>query len=256
MAWLGNEGPQLLLGFPEAVLSAPQQHDPRGAEGCHLAGQFRADGAAAAGDEDHRVLDGLPQRGLVQGDGIPAEQVLDGHVLDLGLPVLVPQEIKEGRDGLHGHAQVRQGLGEGADARSRRGGDGQDDVGDAETPDQAGQVLGPAQDGRAVDLDGPLLGGVVHEAHDPVTQFGVPEDLQQDQVPRVAGAEDEGVHGRLGGMLLDELDRAPHVIEFGDGAAEDDPEDASDTAGENKNIILNDFFVPEFKTGQDAGYQD
>ena len=63
---IGEFGSQTAFGGPEAVFSAPQQHDPCRAKGCHLPGQFATDGAATACDQDDGILKDQAEGSLVQ----------------------------------------------------------------------------------------------------------------------------------------------------------------------------------------------
>ena len=101
-ALVGELGPQGTLTAPEAVLAAAQKNDAAGPEGGHLASQLAPDGAAATRDEHHGILKDQLQRALVQDHGLPAEEVIDGNVLQLGFPAAVPQQVVDARDSLDG----------------------------------------------------------------------------------------------------------------------------------------------------------
>ena len=128
---------QLLLQIIDRIFRNVHRNQLSGPTFRDLTAQLRADGAAAASHQHRLALQEGPDAGLVQLDGVPAQQVLDLHLADVG-----------GHDGARVALQLLDGVGQdmqaalglGAQLQDLRlplglqGGDGQDDLGHRSVP--------------------------------------------------------------------------------------------------------------------------
>ena len=97
---------QLHLDVVSVVLVNIKNHQPPGRQGRQLTAKLAADGTAAAGDQNHLVLDLVPDGRVVSMHLGTAQQVLDADGLDLGQSDFAVDQLVQGGQGL----QLRPGL--------------------------------------------------------------------------------------------------------------------------------------------------
>ena len=106
-----------------------QQHQTRRRQFDDLTAQFRADRAAGAGNQHMLAADTAAQQVQSRRHGVAAQQVLDGHVLNLVQAGAAAGDVVEGGHGLHADIQLFQPVhqchaavpGEGRQGQQHRG---------------------------------------------------------------------------------------------------------------------------------------
>ena len=151
---------QALFDGVQVELALLEQHQPRGAEACHLSAQLAADAAAGAGDEHGVAGQRVAHAGLIQHHGLAAQQVVGFDVAQAFDAALAGAQLVH-----RGHRQHRQaGAGsqfQRAPSLRRAGaGHGNDDVRGRAAHGRVGDGRQPAQHRHTADARA-LLGGVV-----------------------------------------------------------------------------------------------
>ena len=194
---------QVVLQLIGGIFRDVEQHEPRGPVACDLAAQLRADGAAAARNEDGLAVQELGDMGIVQPHRRPAQQVVD---LDLAHGrQIAAGALGDGGERLAEHMYPAVGFG--AKLQNffaplrRQHPDGEDDIGDGGIPKDFGNIVDGAVDGNAVDALMLLGGIVVHKAVGAVAALRLLVQIRKERGGGSARADDGGRCAR-GGMAL------------------------------------------------------
>lgn len=213
---VGEARADFVVDLVEVVLGVVEEGELGRIAVGDLADELRADAAAGTGDEDtaadDQAVDGL----LVEHGLWAAEQVLEGHGLEIeatGAAGLA--ELVEGGDAAEDHA-VAGGLVQKrlqAVLRQRVGDDEADRALTAPVEQRHGgvEVVGRAQDGHAVEVAAAAGAVVVEDADDGVGVGALMVHDADEGGGGVAGAEQEDGHGALatlaGGIRKGQVER-------------------------------------------------
>ncbi len=165
-----------------------------------LPAELGADRAAGAGDEDRAAGEVAGDVLDVDVDLVPAEQVGDVDVADVGDLHLAVHDLRQRRQHLDAHAR---GVGVLDDAAHRAGGgtrDRDDDGAGTGLGDRLDHLVAGTEHGDARDHQALLVPGVVEQPDGEVGAVEVAQHVRDELGPGVAGAVDErghGVHGPL-----------------------------------------------------------
>ena len=197
--------PELLLDIVGAVLVDIQDDQPLRLAAGDLAGQLRADGAAAAGDHD--LLAPVPGHGLLAqelADGT-VQQVLDGKIVDLAAAAVVGAEHRKivGLD-VEAHALVE--IIELVAALLGHVRKGEHHALHLVLPQPAVQISLSGEHRHAVDLPADLVPVDIHEADRFVDGLRVAGELIRQHGAYAAGAH----YGDLDAAVQPGLVREPH----------------------------------------------
>ena len=99
---------QLLLDVIGIVFVNIKNDQPLGTVLDDLAAQFTADGAAATGDQHGASGQQAVHSGIIQMNGVPAQQILDLHLPQLGADRLLVDQLQRAGQGGNFDAPIRQ----------------------------------------------------------------------------------------------------------------------------------------------------
>jgi len=203
VADVGNDGDkadrgegleQLVVDLEDLVLAVVENHELGGPERGNLAAEFTANGAAGAGDEHDLALDELGHRAEVGGDGVAAEQVLDGDLPQAQGVDAAVYDVADAGDNARGDAEGEGGIDDLADEGALGPRDGNDDLGGLPLLDGFAQLGDRTNDGEAAEHLALLVGVVVDEGdgEDVGAEGGRLREVAQDRLAQVAGADNDG----------------------------------------------------------------
>ena len=155
-----------------------------------LAAELRTDGPAAACHEDDLAVDKVIDLMKVGGDGLAAQKVLDGDVLELRDGNLAGDQLIHAGE----HLDLTAGLVTDAEdffsVLARHAGDGEEDLGDMILLDILKDGLAASHDGDALDGAVPLVGVVVDDTDGTVIHLVRGLEVAEDHSSGLAGADD------------------------------------------------------------------
>ena len=198
---------ELQLNIVGVVLVDVEDDELLGIVGRDLPAELAADGAAAAGNQHPLAMDEVEDLPHVRLDGLPAQQVLHGHLLHGGHGDLARQEL------VHAGQLLELAVRLAADVQNvpllhgGGAGDGQVDLVDAELLHVDQDVVPAAHHGDALQVTAPLVGVVVDNADHPVLRAVRRVHVPQDHLPCIAGADE---HDPAQGFAL--LDMLAHLV--------------------------------------------
>ena len=198
---------QLHLDVVSVVLVNIKNHQPPGRQGRQLTAELAADGTAAAGDQDHLVLDLVPDGRVVGMHLGTAQQVLDADGLDLGQSHFAVDQLVQGGQGL----QLRPGLAANFQNLIAHffagGGDTEDNVLNGVFFCRVQDLLPAAHYLHATDPVALLGRVVIDEADHPVSGVAVVLQFPDHQHRAVPGADEHGAPqcAGSGGIAGDQL---------------------------------------------------
>ena len=186
------------LGGVQAGFVAVEQVDAAGVVAVDLAGEFGADGAAGAGDQDAFAFEEFADAGFVGVDGAAAEQVLFGHVGDIAEGDGAVDDLAGAGDDPQVDAQL---LGAAVQVQERGRIDSRDRDHErlgAGVLGDALQILAGAEDSEAVHVEVAFAGIVVEEANGSEVRVGRADHLLEELFAGIACSEDEGALAACG----------------------------------------------------------
>ena len=165
----------------------------------HLAAELRADGPAAAGDEDDLAVDEVIDLVKVGGDGLAPQKVLDGDVPEFRNGDLTVDELVIAGEHLHLAAGLVADAEDFLPVLPRHAGDGEEDLRHLILLDILENRLSPADDGDALDGTVPLVGVVVDDADGNVVHLVRGLHVAEDHPSGFPRADD---HDAAAGLTL------------------------------------------------------
>lgn len=155
-----------------------------------LAAELAADGPAAAGDQHPLAMDETEDLAHVRLDGLPAQQVLHGHVLHVGHGDLAREQLVYAGQLLELAVRMAADVQDVPLVPGGGAGNGQEDLVHAVLLHVEQDVVPAAHHGDALDVPAPLVGIVVDDADHLVLRVLHQAHIPEDQLPRVAGADE------------------------------------------------------------------
>ena len=206
----------------KGVFGVVQKPDSGRREIAYLTDHLAADAAAGAGHQDALAFDQPPHGVPVQGSLRPAQQVLDGHRLDVKLVGDAALEIGQAGKPGQGHAELVGLLQQGADTGARHVVVGQHqplrpDAGGPQLLYHAGDVVCGADDVDAVNLASDPVGAFGHDSDGAVIGVPGPPKGADEKLGPVPGADQEngdtlivaGFIGEAETAVLDHPEKEP-----------------------------------------------